>query len=178
MSDHITRYSVMPIPPSEAHSTSFQIGSIRLSVEYRRLTDAIAAAVQLESADGNERGQTTELDDRGVSVHVFGMQDGEEREFLRFDCFEEDPHYHYISWRDKSNEMLHMDPVAMGDPVGFALDCIEQRLPALLVRAGASEVASDVDVAALRKVLPKVRDEATRLRRADVAASRSAEASG
>jgi len=166
MSDHITRYSVMPIPANEAHTTSFRVGSIRLGVEYRRLTDAVAAAAQLQVAVGDGRGQTTELDDRGVSIHIHGNQDGEEREFLRFDCFEEDPHYHYINWRDRSNEMLHMDPAATGDPVAFALHCIEQRLPALLERAGAGDVASQVDMTELRQILPEVEREATRLRRA------------
>ena len=167
MSDHITRYSVMPIPSIEANTTSFCIGPIRVGVEYRRLTDAVAAAAQLAAANGDERGQTTELDDRGVSIHVFGSQDGEEREFLRFDCFEEDPHYHYISWRERSNEMLHLDPVAIGDPVVFALECIEQRLPALLTRAGAAEVAAEVDAIALARVLPQVKEAAMRLRRAE-----------
>jgi len=166
MSDHITRYSVMPIAPIEANSTSFPLGPVRVSVEYRLLNDAIAAAAHLEAADGSDRGHATELDDRGVSIHVFGTQDGEEREFLRFDCFDEDPHYHYISWRDRSNEMLHMDPAATGDPIEFALECIERRLPALLVRAGAPDVASRVDVEQLRRDLPEVRSEAMRLRRA------------
>ena len=155
----------MPIPAIEAHTTSFRVGAIRVGVEYRRLTDAVAAAAQLQAADGDERGQTTELDDRGVSIHIHANQDGEEREFLRFDCFEEDPHYHYINWRDRSNEMLHMDPAATGDPVAFALHCIEQRLPALLERAGARDVASQVDMTEMRQMLPEVEREAARLRR-------------
>ena len=166
MNDHITRYSVMPIPPIEAHTSYFQMGPLRVGVEYRRLTDAVAAAAQLERADGEIRGQTRELDDRGVSIHIFGNQDGEEREFLRFDCFEEDPHYHYISWRERSNEMLHMDRSAIGDPVAFALECIERRLPALLERAGAADVAAEVDTIALARILPDLRNEAMRLRRA------------
>ena len=175
MSHHITRYSVMPIPPIEAHTTFFSMGSLRVGVEYRLLTDAVAAAAELEAADGDERGPTTELCDRGVSIHVFGTQDGEEREFLRFDCFEEDPHYHYISWRNRSNEMLHIDPIASGDPVAFALDSIAQRLPALLERAGAAELAAEVDAAALHRVMPEVEAEAIRLRRADGAEARERE---
>ena len=112
----------MPIPAAEARTTFFSAGAIRFGVEFRELTDAVAASAVLEAASGDERGQTTELDDRGVSIHVFGNQDGEEREFLRFDCFLEDPHYHYISWREHSNEMLHMDPALSGDPVEFALE--------------------------------------------------------
>ena len=171
MTSHITRYSVMPIPPIEAHTSYFDAHPLRLGVEYRLLTDAVAAAAELASASGDERGQTRELDDRGVSIHVFGNQDGEEREFLRFDCFAEDPHYHYISWRERRNEMLHMDPVALGDPVEFALECIERRLPALLTHAGAADLAGKVDVTAISRVIPALRDEAARLR---AAASESA----
>lgn len=167
MSSHITRYSVMPIPPVEAHTTWFDAGAVRLGVEFRLLNDAIVAAARLEDADGDQRGQTRNLDDRGVSIHVCAEQDGEEREFLRFDCFAEDPHYHYISWRDRSNEMLHMDPVAQGDPVEFALESIARRLPALLSRAGAEDVARRLDGDALERSLRHVRREAMRLRSAD-----------
>ncbi|MGI9433036.1 MAG: DUF7700 domain-containing protein [Myxococcota bacterium] len=172
MDSHVTRYSVMPIPATEANTTFFSAGAIRLGVEFRELTDAVAAAAVLESASGDERGQTTELDDRGVSIHVFGHQDGEEREFLRFDCFLEDPHYHYISWRERRNEMLHMDPIMSGDPVEFALECIGRRLPSLLARAGAPDVASAVDLAQVEQALPAVRAAAMRLR--DVGAAKEA----
>jgi hypothetical protein len=37
LSDHITRYSVMPIPAIEAHTTSFRVGAIRVGVEYRKV---------------------------------------------------------------------------------------------------------------------------------------------
>jgi len=169
MSDHITRYDLMPIPPIDAQTEYFDAGAVRFGVEYRLLTDAIAAASEIETAGGGDHAES--FDDRGVSVHVFGLADdgGEPREFLRFDCFEEDPHYHYISWRERSNEMLHMDPVANGDSVAFALECIERRLPALLTRAGAVEAATEVEAVVLARVLPEIRDEAMRLRRAGAA---------
>ena len=103
---HVTRYSVMPIPAVAEHEESFEAGAVRVGVEYRLLTDAIAAADHLEGAGGDTLGLTTGLDDRGVSLHVYSEQDGEERELLRFDCFQEDPHYHYVSWRDKTNAMV------------------------------------------------------------------------
>ena len=117
---HITRYSLMPIPPIEAHTHWFEAGGLRIGVEYRLLTDAIAAAAELVAANGDVPGvEGDAVDDRGVSLHVVARQDGEDREFLRFDCFQEDPHYHYVSWRDKSNEMIHLDPVADGDPLAW-----------------------------------------------------------
>ena len=163
-SSHITRYSVMPIPPDEARTTWFPAGEIRIGVEYRRLTDAIAAAAELAEASGDERGQTTGLDDRGVSLHVCGEQDGETREFLRFDCFQEDPHYHYVSWRARSNEMIHVDPVADGDPLAWALERIRTRLPQMLARAGADELAGRVDASALEEALIRVTEAAFRAR--------------
>jgi len=161
---HVTRYSVMPIPPVEAQTAWFEAGEIRIGVEYRLLTDAVAAANELAAASGDERGPTTELDDRGVALHVCGQQDGEWREFLRFDCFVEDPHYHYVSWRARANEMIHLDPVADGDPLLWALERIRARLPQMLERAGAGDVAARIDFAALEDALPRVTQAAFRAR--------------
>lgn len=165
---HITRYSLMPIPPIEAHTQWFEAGGLRIGVEYRLLTDAIAAAAQLEAADGDVPGTAGgPVDDRGVSLHVVARQDGESREFLRFDCFQEDPHYHYVSWRDKSNEMIHLDPIADGDPLAWALDRLRSRLLPMLARAGADDVARQVDLQALDAVLPRIAETAFRLRFAE-----------
>lgn len=166
---HVTRYSLMPIPPIEAHTHWFEAGGLKVGVEYRLLTDAIAAAAQLEAARGDVPGIESNgpVDDRGVSLHVFARQDGEERELLRFDCFQEDPHYHYVSWRDKSNEMIHVDPVADGDPLAWALDRLRTRLLPMLIRAGAADVAKKVDVPAFDALLPRVAEAAFRLRFAE-----------
>lgn len=154
----------MPIPPLEERTAWFPAGRLRIGVEVRRLDDAIAAAAELEAASGDERGRTEGLDDRGVALHVCAEQDGEWREFLRFDCFDEDPHYHYLSWRDRRNEMLHLDPHADGDPLAWALERIRTRLPQMLERAGEPEVARRVDPVALEAVLPRVSEAAFRAR--------------
>lgn len=166
---HITRYSLMPIPPIEAHTHWFEAGNLRIGVEYRLLNDAIAAAAQLEAATGDVPGVETNgpIDDRGVSLHVVARQDGEDRELLRFDCFQEDPHYHYVSWRAKSNEMVHLDPVADGDPLTWALDRLRARLLPMLIRADAADVAKKVDVPAVDALLPRIAETAFRLRYAD-----------
>ena len=153
---HVTHYSVMPIPAVAAHEERFEAGAIRIGVEFRLLTDAIVAAAEFEEASGATRGDTTGLDDRGVALHVYATQDGEEREFLRFDCFQEDPHYHYVSWRDKMNDMIHLDPIADGDPLTWALERIRTRLPQMLERAGAADVAQLVDAGAIEAALPRV----------------------
>ncbi len=166
MSDHITRYDRMPIPAIESQTEYFTAGNIRIGVEYRVLTEAVAAAnrAALASATGTVRGNLEELDDCGVSLHVYGLADGNWLEYLRFDCFQEEPHYHYVSWSLSANELLHIDPVADGDPLAWALDRIRTRLPQMLERAAAPHVAAMVDLRAIEAVMPRVTEAAFRAR--------------
>lgn len=162
MGDHITRYDRMPIPPIEANTQYFQAGAVRIGVEFRVLSDDVVAQIRgtLEAATGSDVGQLTELDDTGVSLHVFVAG----QEHLRFDCFREDPHYHYVGWARKSNEVLHLDPVADGDPLTWALDRIRTRLPQMLERAGVPELAKQVDPAEIERVMPRIIELAFRKR--------------
>jgi hypothetical protein len=170
VADHITRYDLMPIPPVAAQTEYFDAGVVRFGVEYRLLNDAIAAASAVEAASGGDSagGSEGSFEDRGVSLHVFGSSDGsdgaEPLEYLRFDCFDEDPHYHYVSWKHRSNEMLHIDPVADGDPLTWALERIRTRLPQMLERAGAPELAARVDLRLVEAALPKISEAAWRAR--------------
>ena len=169
MSDsHITRYDKMPIPPVEQQTEYFDAGAVTFGVEYRLLTDAIAAASESEDARGADSSSGS-FADRGVAIHVFGRDrdgadEGARLEYLRFDCFNEDPHYHYISWTERSNEMLHLDPVADGDPLQWALERIRTRLSQMLERAGAPDLASRVDPRLVEQVLPRVSEAAWRVR--------------
>jgi hypothetical protein len=166
MVDHITRYDKMPIPPIEAHTEYFTAGIIRIGVEFRVLNDLAVAAIRatLEGAQGVETGRLENLDDSGVSLHVFGGLGAQAREYLRFDCFIEEPHYHYVGWARKTNEVLQIDPVADGDPLAWALERIRTRLPQMLVRAGAGDIAAQVDPLLVEAVLPRVLEAAYRLR--------------
>jgi hypothetical protein len=166
MGDHITRYDKMPIPPIDAQTEYFDAGAVRIGVEYRVLTEAVAAAnrTHLMNAAGDVRGKLEELDDCGVSLHVYGVSNGEFLEFLRFDCFQEEPHYHYVGWSRRTNELLHVDPAADGDPLAWALDRIRARLPQMFERAGAPEAAAMVDLRAIEAIMPRVTEAAYRAR--------------
>jgi len=164
---HVTKYDLMPIAPIEARTEWFEAGPIAIGVEYRLLDDAIAAAAEKLAAVGSEgtgAAGAVGLDDRGVSLHVCALEGGARVELLRFDCFQEDPHYHYVSWRERFNHMLHLDPVAEGDALAWALERIRTRLPEMLARAGAAELGARVDAAALARVLPRVAAAAERAR--------------
>jgi hypothetical protein len=128
------------------------------------LNDAIQASTPVDSADGNVSSKAMHFDDCGVSLHVFGEVAGQEREWLRFDCFGEDPHYHYVSWDVPANEVLHLDPIADGDPLAWSLERLRTRLPQMLVRAGAGELAQQIDPDALEGALPRIAEAAYRVR--------------
>jgi hypothetical protein len=159
----VTHYDQMPLAPIEAHTTYFEAGVLSVGVEYRLLDDAIAAASAKEAAAGNASG-ASQLEDRGVSLHVYGLGDAGKREHLRFDCFDEDPHYHYVDWETRSNQMIHIDPDAEGDSLAWAIERIRTRLPEMLARAGASDVARALDPALVEAILPAVEEEARRVR--------------
>jgi hypothetical protein len=168
MNDHVTRYDRMPIPPVDSQTTWIDAGAVKIGVEYRLLTDAIAAANEVIAAAGATPEAAAvqspvPLDDRGVSLHVFSAGDAPQ-EYLRFDCFDEDPHYHYISWRAMSNEMLHLDPIADGDPLAWALERIRTRLPQMLARAGATDLVARLDPAEIERALPRIAEAAYRAR--------------
>jgi hypothetical protein len=162
MSDGVTHYDVMPIPPIETQTHWFEAGAVAFGVEYRLLNDAIAAAHVPQEAAGSDPSNGPILEDSGVSIHVCDNQAATRVEHLRFDCFAEAPHYHYISWKDRSNDMVHIDPIADGDPLSWTLDRIRTRLPEMLARAGASHLELDRDL--LERVLPRVAEAAYRAR--------------
>jgi hypothetical protein len=162
MKGRVTRYDVMPIPPSETQTTWFDAGSLAFGVEYRLLNDAIAATHVLEDATGLDPSDAPVDDDSGVSIHVCDNQAQPRVEHLRFDCFVEDPHYHYISWKDRSNDMVHLDPIADGDPLSWTLERLRTRLHPMLSRAGAKHIP--IDMARVEEVLPRVAEAAYRAR--------------
>lgn len=165
MAGHVLRYDKMPIPAIDGHTCYLEAGGLRIGIEYRVLDDIVTARARLhlEQASGSDTGQLTELDDRGVSLHVYTACDEGWRENLRFDCFEEDPHYHYVSWSERRNEVLYVDPVADGDPLAWALDRIRQRLPAMLRRAEpGAEIG--IDWVAVDALMPRVAATAYEMR--------------
>jgi len=163
MEPYVTHYEIMPIPPVDAQTRYFEAGRISIGVEYRLLNDAIAAR-HVED-DAPDMDGVTGLEDCGVSLHVLATHDdGERLEHLRFDCFDEEPHYHYVDWKGQSNDMVRIDPIADGDPLTWALDRIRTRLPQMLRRAGAGEVTPHIDSTAIEAILPRVSEAAYRAR--------------
>lgn len=142
-----SEYPVMPVAPIPEHCLSVPAGAVTLVVEARDL------ALDLE----HDRDQPSEFDDFGASLHVLGAVDGVER--LRFDCFDKEPHYHYIRPDDRTNVIVRLDDIAEGDPIEWTVARLEHRLPEMLEHARARELAEAVraDLPSLLGALGTVR---------------------
>ncbi len=153
------RFEVMPIPMVIEHCVPVDAGAVQLIVESRQLTNAILA----DTYQGSVNPQI-DFDDFGASLHVCGTADG--LEYLRFDCFENEPHYHYIEPAVGANTVVRIDELAVGDPIAFSLACVEGHLPDMLRNCGASDLADEVAgqsvevksaVSAVRDLMAKAR---------------------
>jgi hypothetical protein len=162
-----TVYTVPPIPPDPAHTTYVAAGVLSFGVEYRVLTDADLAANyegrDLDEVRANVQGT---VDDDGVSVHVVGTD--EHHEYLRFDLFEQQPHYHYIEPSGRKQTIVQYDAVAMGEMLPWMLRQLRTRLGEMLAHAGGGALLAKLDPAAIEAALREVE----RLARAGQAAMR------
>ena len=75
---------------------------------------------------------------------------------LRFDCFRVAPHYHYRNATVKKNEWLMLDFTAEGDPLAWTLDKIRNRLPIMLLRCEAEDIARGVAQREIEAARPKI----------------------
>lgn len=151
-----TVYTVAPIPPDPEHTTLVPAGVLSFGVEYRLLDDAELAAnytgQDMEEIQAHTEGQLVQ--DNGVSIHVMGRQDN--HEYLRFDMFEQDPHYHYIEPSGEKQTIVQYDRVAMGEMLPWTLNQIRTRLPEMLSFAGGSHLIEELDAQRIDAALQQV----------------------
>jgi len=106
-------------------------------------------ALQYRERDGgaphsqNAGGRGGNHADQGVCIQVIGQVGETETELLRFDCFENSPHYHYAP--AQGNVRIMLDPTVSGNPVGWATTQLRAKLPAMLQRAGYDALAGQLD---------------------------------
>ena len=122
----------------------FEAGNIRFGLEMRRLMNG----------------------DGGLAVHVLADVGGskgktyiEETELLAFDCFWQNPHYHYGP-RNK-NHRTNWDLTIIDDPLEWTFEQFENRkLGAMIERAGYPGIAADLDTEQIAAALPAVKKRA------------------
>jgi hypothetical protein len=153
------RYDQLPIPMVAEHCIPVDAGAVQLVVESRTLTNEI-----IQDTFHGAIAADIRFDDFGATLHVCGTADG--LEHLRFDCFENEPHYHYIDQAAGTNTVVRIDELAVGDPVDFSLACVEHHLPDMLRHCGvaglADEVAGQLDT--VRAAVAEVRELMTKAR--------------
>jgi hypothetical protein len=143
------------IEPVAANTRYFDAGPVRIGVEYRLITSDIVNA-SLEEArreHGAEYVAVTVPEDGGVSVHVVDASTN--AEYLRFDMFDDSPHYHYIHPGEYQLN-IPFDRAAFGDMFTWVRDGLRYRLGDMLVFCGAAAVADRLDPAVIESVLPQV----------------------
>ena len=131
----------------------FDAGALRFGVEYRPRPRV--ARRDLQGPSRGARGDAEAVAeggfaDEGVTVHGFDATDG--HEYLRFDMFDDEPHYHYIpKTTDGSivNNVLDFDVPAHGDMLPWVFQSLRTRLPMMLEHAGGGTLAQKIDDAAL-----------------------------
>ena len=92
--------------------------------------------------------------DGGPSVRVFGDVDGKSVQWLRFDCFRKNPHYHYDPVG--KNDMHSIDETSIPDSVSWTIEQLGNNLPDMIRTSGYHDVADNVDQAAIALILSEV----------------------
>jgi hypothetical protein len=159
---YIHRFEVpvaMPLRPVVEHMETFNAGAVTIGVEFRILTEELIAAL-----GENPNPDFAGVNDVGVSIHVFVQAADGDLERVRFDCFEDDPHYHYVDWPGEKNELVFIDPIVNPDVLAWALATIRSRLPQMLERAGIANAEELVDRRQVEKIMPLVTEAAYRAR--------------
>jgi hypothetical protein len=119
----------------ELGHTKFEAGAVCFALQYRAL-----------------------MPDQGLCIQVAGEVDGHPSELLRFDCFDQNPHYHYDP--EGRNERHNIDKTTAGNPVGWTLKQLRTRLPAMLTKAGYESIANKLDCDLVLKRLEQVEEAA------------------
>ena len=96
--------------------------------------------------------------DQGVCLQVVGVVDGEKKELLRFDCFDQRPHYHYDPMG--KNARFDIDQTTAGNPITWTVKQLKNRLPEMLEFAGYDDIAKQLDCDMVSKKLDEVKETA------------------
>lgn len=89
----------------------------------------------------------------GPTVRVLSGSD--EHEYLRFDMFNVNPHYHYEPPAEQER-ILMIDIVAEGDAVSWGLARLRDRLAPMLIAAGGQGLADALDDQVLARAIDDV----------------------
>jgi hypothetical protein len=116
--------------------TRIACGPVSFALQYR---DLDGGAPHTQGAGGHGGSYA----DQGVCIQVVGNVHGKETELLRFDCFDNTPHYHYGP--EQKNVRIMLDPTVTGNPIGWTVKQLATKLPEMLRQAGYEDLAGQID---------------------------------
>jgi hypothetical protein len=124
---------------ADGRASRVRAGPIMFTVEYRRVVQAGAEV-------------------SGPTIRVAGADD--DHEYLRFDMFNRDAHYHYMSPStgadERAERVVVLDTVAEGDPVAWAIDRLRSRFAPMLANAGGQRVVELLEEDTLARAVDEV----------------------
>ena len=146
------------IPAVLENVTYFECPPLRFSVERRVLSPDIISAQYASVHDGAKPPETWLKSDGGGTLHIEAPFDDQLwTEHLRFDCFADQPHYHYLCPAEGWHERYAYDEVANGPMIPWVLRTLGNSLIAMLGQCKAahsviSRVDQDRVAATLREI--------------------------
>lgn len=102
----------------------------------------------------NVRYANARTGDRGPSLRIYGDVEGKQVQLLRFDCFENEPHFHYDP--EGKNNRIFLSTARVSDPIAWSMDYLRGNFASLIRIAGYDKCADRLDEAALAGILPGV----------------------
>ena len=111
------------------HGLTIGIGGLRFKVTYRQAST-----------------------DRGPSLRIYGDVEGKPVQLLRFDCFENEPHFHYDP--EGKNNRIFLNKARASDPIAWTIDYLRGNVTSLVRIAGYGRLADRLDEEALTGALP------------------------
>ena len=104
------------------------------------------------------------MDDQGLCVQVYSEVEGKDTEILRFDCFDQGPHYHYGP--ENFNIRLFMDKTTVGNPLGWTINNLRNNMVSMVRRAGYDDLADTLETTPVSNgTLDKVESQARSMAR-------------
>jgi hypothetical protein len=131
------------IPDTEV----IEAGNIRFGLEFRELPS---------------------INSRGMAIHVLSDVAGQEIELLAFDCFDNNPHYHY---GPRNKDVRHYwDTTMVPDPLRWTLDRFKEgKLAKMIEWAGYPSIAAEVDTNLIaRKLETEIEPRSLAIRAANI----------
>lgn len=147
-----------PIQPVPANTRYFEAGVLRLGFESRELDEDVIVANfghdPAALAAVRKQNNYDLPEDEGMSLHVFDAASSQE--ILRFDMFDDGPHYHYLPRQGGYHIVVVYDVAANGDMFAWAARALRERAGVLLENAGWGDLVPDVDPELLDAALTEV----------------------